>query len=85
MADDVIIRDIPDQLALTVTRRLRMATVADGMGEAFGALMAHAETSGAQWAGPPFCLYPGEMGEEFDVVVCMPVTPGATGGRGVAL
>jgi effector-binding domain-containing protein len=82
---EVVIKEIPDQQALTVTRHVSMAQVAEGMGEAFGALMGHAQASGAQFTGPPFCYYPGEVGEEFDIVVCMPVAPGAQAGAGVAL
>jgi effector-binding domain-containing protein len=82
---EVTIKEIPDQLALTVTKRLSMARMGEGMGEAFAAIMAHAEAGKAQFAGPPFCYYPGEMGDEIDVVVCMPVAPGATAGEGVGL
>jgi effector-binding domain-containing protein len=82
---EIVIKEVPDQTALTVTKHVSMATVAQGMGEAFGAIMAQTQAGGAQIAGPPFCYYPGEMGEEFDVVVCMPVAPGAEAGAGVAL
>lgn len=82
---DIVVKELPDQLALTVGRRVSMQNVAEAMGQAFGALMAHAEATGAHWAGPPFCYYPGPVGEEFDVVVCMPVVPGASAGEGVAL
>ena len=85
MAQDFVIKEIPDQLALTVRKRVSMATIGSAIGEAFGTMMAQAEASGAQYAGPPFCLYPGEMGEEIDVAVCMPVAPGAVGGAGVAV
>ena len=81
----IVVKDIPDQLALTATKRVSLATVAEGMHEAFGAIMAQAGATGAQFVGPPFCLYPGEMGEEFDMVVCLPVAPGAAGGGGVEL
>ena len=83
--DEVTIKEIPDQLALTVAKRVSMATVGDGIGEAFAAIMAHAGASGAQFVGPPFCLYPDEMGDEFGMVVCLPVAPGASAGEGVAL
>jgi len=82
---EVVVKEIPDQLALTVAKRVSLATVGEVMQEAFGAIMAHAGASGAQFTGPPFCLYPGEMAEEFDMVVCLPVAPGANGGEGVAL
>jgi len=85
MAYEVELKDIPAQLALTVRKRVTMATIAEAMGEAFGAIMAHVEAGGAQYAGPPFALYPGEIGDEFDVVICMPVAPGATAGPGVDL
>ena len=83
MAYEVELKDIPAQLALTVRKRVTMATIAQAMGEAFGAIMAHVAAGGAQYAGPPFALYPGEMAEEFDVVLCMPVAPGAAAGTGV--
>jgi effector-binding domain-containing protein len=82
---EVTVKEIPDQLALTVNKRLSLADMGTGMGEAFAAIMAHAQSGGAQFAGPPFCYYPGEMGDEYDVVVCMPVVPGATSGEGVGL
>lgn len=85
MSGDIQMKEIPGQLALTVHRRASMASVGQVMGEAFGAVMAQAEAGGAHFAGPPFCLYPGEMGEEFDLVLCMPVMPGATAGPGVDL
>lgn len=82
---EIAVKEIPDQLALTAKRRVSLATVAEGMHEAFGAIMAQAGASGAQFTGPPFCLYPGEMGDEFDMVVCLPVAPGAAAGGGVDL
>jgi effector-binding domain-containing protein len=85
VAQDFVIKEIPDQLALTVRKRVSMATIGQAMGEAFGTIMAHAEASGAHYAGPPFCYYPDEIGEQFDVVVCLPVLPGATAGPGVDL
>jgi effector-binding domain-containing protein len=83
--DEVTIKELPDQLALTVQKRVSLATVAQGMQEAFGAIVAQAGATGAQFTGPPFCLYPGEMAEEFDMVVCLPVAPGASAGGGVGL
>jgi effector-binding domain-containing protein len=85
MAYEVELKDVPAQLALTVRKRVTMATIAQAMGEAFGAIMAHVEAGGAQYAGPPFALYPDEMADEFDAVICMPVAPGATAGPGVDL
>jgi effector-binding domain-containing protein len=82
---EVTVKDLPAQLALTVHKRVTMALIAQAMGEAFGAIMAHVEAGGAQYAGPPFAFYPGEMAEELDVVICMPVAPGATAGPGVDL
>jgi effector-binding domain-containing protein len=85
MAYEIELKDIPAQLALTVRKRVTLATIAQAMGEAFGAIMAHVEAGGAQYAGPPFALYPGEMADEFDVVICMPVAPGATAGPSLDL
>jgi effector-binding domain-containing protein len=82
---DIQIREIPAQLALTVHTRVSLSTIPQGMGEAFGALIAHAQASGARAAGPPFCLYPEAPGEDFGIVVCMPVAPGATPGEGIVL
>ena len=78
-------KELSAQLALTVRKRVTMGSIAPAMGEAFAAIMAHVEAGGAQYAGPPFALYPGEMADEFDVVLCMPVAPGATAGPGVDL
>jgi effector-binding domain-containing protein len=85
MGYEVTVKELPAQLALTVHTRATMATIAAAMGEAFGAIMAHVEAGGAQYAGPPFALYAGEMTDEFDIVVCMPVAPGASAGPGVDL
>jgi effector-binding domain-containing protein len=81
----VELKDIPGQLALTVRKRATTATIGQAMGEAFGAIMAHVEAGHAHYAGPPFALYPGELADEFDLVVCMPVMPGATAGPGIDL
>jgi len=80
---DITLKELPATLALTAHKRTGMADIPAAMGEAFGAIMACAEAGGAQYAGPPFCLYPGEMGDEIDMVLCMPVAPGAAGGPGV--
>ena len=85
MAEDIQIKQLPAQLALTVSKRVRMNEVAAGMGEAFGTLMRHAGTTGARFAGPPFSLYPEMPAEEFTFLVCMPVAPGAVSGDGVEL
>ena len=85
MGDDVQIKQLPAQLALVVTKRVKMGEVAQGMGEAFGTLMRHAGATGAQFAGPPFCLYPEMPADEFTFLVCMPVAPGAVAGDEVAL
>ena len=38
-----------------------MPTIAENVGAGFGVLMEHAGKTGAQWAGPPFILYPGGL------------------------
>ena len=48
--------------------------------------MEHGGKTGAQWAGPPFVLYPEDCDGEFEIVVCMPVVPRRrTAATGVAL
>ncbi len=83
--DDVTLRELPDQTALTVHRRLAMEALGQGIGEALAAIAAHMEACGAECTGPPFCLYPGEMAEELDVVVAMPVPADTPAGEGVGL
>jgi effector-binding domain-containing protein len=82
---DIATKELPDQLSLTVRTTVSQETMAQGMTDAFQAIMAHADGGGGSYAGPPFCLYP-EMPEgEFEIVVAMPVNPGATPTEGVAL
>ena len=78
-------KELPAQLALTHRAPVTMATIGDGIGGAFGVLMEHGATSGAQWAGAPFVLYPEACDGEFEVSVCMPVVPGAQGGDRVTV
>jgi effector-binding domain-containing protein len=85
MPDDIVVKQIPAQLALTVAKRVKMADIAAGMGEGFDTLMRHAAATGAQFGGPPFTLYPELPSEEFTFLVCMPVLPGAVGGEEVEL
>ena len=40
--------------------------IGDGVGGAFGVLMEHGGKTGAQWAGPPFVLYPEVCDGEFE-------------------
>lgn len=84
MAPEVHVKEIPVQLALTVHDRTSLADVSEVIGRAFTAIMACAQ-AGAQFAGPPFALYPAEVTAEFDVVVCMPVAPAAPTVPGVSL
>jgi effector-binding domain-containing protein len=85
MGYEVAEKELPTQTALTVRKRVTVAALPQAMGEAFGAIMSHLQTGGAQPVGPPYTLYPGEMAQEFDVIVCMPVAPGATAGPGTDL
>lgn len=85
MTDDIQIKQIPAQLALVVSKHVKVNEIAAGMGEAFDLLMRHAAATGAQFAGPPFAMYPEMPAEEFTFLVCMPVAPGAVAGDGVAL
>ncbi|HEY5169316.1 MAG TPA: GyrI-like domain-containing protein [Thermoleophilia bacterium] len=85
MDNQISEKELPSQLALTHRASVTMATIGDGIGAAFGVLMEHGGRTGAQWAGPPFVLYPEVCDGEFEVVVCMPAVPGAKGGDRVAV
>jgi AraC family transcriptional regulator len=85
MSYEISEKELAPQLALTHRRKVTMPTIAEGVGAGFGVLMEHAAKTGAQWAGPPFILYPEDCGGEYEIVICMPVVPGATGGEGVEL
>ena len=76
-------KELAPQLALTHRRTVTMPTIAENVGAGFGVLMEHAGKTGAQWAGPPFILYPEDCSDEYEIVICMPVVPGARGGEGV--
>ena len=82
---EVVEKELAPQLALAHRSAVTFATIADGIGAAFGALAEHAAGTGAKWAGPPFILYSEQCEGEFEIVVCMPVAPGATGGVRVTL
>jgi effector-binding domain-containing protein len=85
MAYEVSEKVLAPQLALTHRMRVTMATIGERIGAGFGVLMEHAAKTGAQWAGPPFILYPESCENEFDIVVCTPVVPGAVASGNVAL
>lgn len=85
MTDDIQIKQIPAQLALVVSKHVKMSEVGTGMGEAFDVLMRHTSATGAQFAGLPFSVYPEMPAEEFTFLVCLPVAPGAVAGEGVDL
>jgi effector-binding domain-containing protein len=78
-------KEIDPQLALTQRTPVTMETIGDRIGGAFHVLVEHAAKTDAQWAGPPFILYPEVCDGEFEIFVCMPVIPGATAGERVAL
>jgi effector-binding domain-containing protein len=74
-------RELAPVLALVHRAPVTMATIGDGIGGAFRVLVEHAGATGAQWAGPPFVLYPAICEGEFEIAVCMPVVQGAQGGE----
>jgi effector-binding domain-containing protein len=78
-------KELAPQLALTHRVTTTMATVGERIGAGFGVLVEHGGKTGAQWAGPPFILNPEDCSDEFEMVICMPVAPGARGGEGVEL
>jgi effector-binding domain-containing protein len=85
VGQDIEVKEVPAHLALVVHASVTLASIKEGMGAAFGALMAHARATGAQFVGPPFVMYPEMPGGEFPIVVCMPVAPGAVAGGEVAV
>lgn len=85
MEYEITEKQLAPQLALTHRTPVTMQTMGEGIGAAFGVLVEHAAKTGAQWAGPPFILYPEDCEGEFEISVCMPVTPGAEGGERVTL
>lgn len=85
MAPDIVIKQFPVQSVLLVSKHVKMADVAAGMGDGFAQLMHHATATGAHVVGPPFSLYPEMPGEEFTFLVGMPVAPGAVAADGVQL
>ena len=78
-------KELPAQIALVHRAPVTMVTIGNGIGAALAVLMEHGGATGAQWAGPPFVLYPETCDGEFEIAVCMPVAPGAEGGDRVAL
>ena len=85
MAYEVGVKDEPAQLALTVNKRVSMA---DHRPARWARLRRHHGACGG--GRGPVCRpavrhLPREMADEYDIVICMPVAPGATAGGGVAL
>lgn len=78
-------KELAPQLALTHRLKVTMPTIADRIGDGFRVLVEHAGKTGAHWAGPPFIMYPESCDDEFEIVMCMPVVPGAAGGEKVDL
>jgi effector-binding domain-containing protein len=87
MTYDVNFKDAPEQLVLAARERVTMSTIAERLGAAFGEIMACGQAAGATYAGPPFVQYPERFdeGTEGEIVVCMPVAPGAAGAGRVTL
>ena len=85
MTYEVSEKELAPQMALTHRMRVTMPTIGERIGAGFDVLTEHAAKTGAQWAGPPFILYPETCEDEYEIVICMPVAPGATGGEDVAL
>ena len=82
---DVQLTTIPPQLALVVSKRASLTTVAERMHEAFTQLMGHVQATGATVTGPPFSIYPEMPSDDFTFLTGVPVAPGAKAGDGVEL
>jgi effector-binding domain-containing protein len=78
-------RELAPVLALVHRAPVTMETIGDGIGGAFRVLVEHAGATGAQWAGPPFVLYPSTCEDEFEITLCMPVVAGAQSGDRVTV
>lgn len=78
-------KEIVAQVALVHRTPVTVQTIGESLGAAFGVLTRFGAESGAQWAGPPFVLYPEVCEGEFEVAVCMPVAPGARAGDAVTV
>ncbi|MBN2204953.1 MAG: GyrI-like domain-containing protein [Thermoleophilia bacterium] len=85
MAYEITEKDLPPQLALTRRETVTMKTIGEGLDAGFAALKDHAAATGAETAGPPFVFSPDFGKDQFDLVICMPVTAGAEAGEGIAL
>lgn len=70
------VKELPSQLTFQVKKTVTMDSIGRGLGEAFAAIMEQAEAGGADFAGPPFVIYPEECVGEFPLLLCMPVTAG---------
>jgi effector-binding domain-containing protein len=78
-------KDVAPQLSLTRHERVTMKTIGNGLDAGFQTLKEHAAATGAETVGPPFVFSPGFGKDEFDLIICMPVTPSAVAGEGVAI
>jgi AraC family transcriptional regulator len=85
VAYEVMLKELPAQPALVAHMTVTLETIGPAMAQAFGQIMAQAQACGAQFAGPPFAMYPDPPGGEFRLILCMPVLPGAAAGGGVEL
>lgn len=83
MTHDVEVKTIPAQQALVVRKTAKMSEISKALGEGFGTIVRHAQETGAQFAGPPFAMYPEAPSDSLTFFVAMPVAPGAKGGEGV--
>jgi AraC family transcriptional regulator len=85
MASEISEKDLATQLALTRRETVTMKTIGEGMDAGFGSLREHAAATGAESVGPPFVFSPDFGKEQFDLIICMPVTAGAVAGEGIAV
>jgi effector-binding domain-containing protein len=79
MDEQVHVTTLPSQHVLVVRRQVTLASIAEGMDSAFGALWQHLGDTGAQPIGPPLAIYLGAPEGEFPIEVCVPVEPGVVG------
>lgn len=85
MTYEVVEKEFTAQPALVVRETVTMKTVGEGLDAGFRAVREHAASSGADVTGPP-CVFSPDFGKDsFDLMVCLPVAEGASGGGGVTV
>ncbi|MEV4279092.1 MerR family transcriptional regulator [Actinoplanes xinjiangensis] len=75
MPYEVVVKEVPDVVVASLTRRASLATIAAAIQQGFGAVVGAIGAAGSHPAGPPFLIYHDVIDEatEGDVEICIPV------------